>query len=78
MIDSLYLTMLDILIIIIVVCIMFMLPMQANTIIKWMFSAVIVFIICTFVILVTNYIFYKNKIRLYKKNEGEVLKNEFI
>ena len=70
--------MLDILIIIIVVCIMFMLPMQANTIIKWMFSAVIVFIICTFVILVTNYIFYKNKIRLYKKNEGEVLKNEFI
>lgn len=59
--------MLDILIIIIVVCIMFMLPMQANTIIKWMFSAVIVFIICTFVILVTNYIFYKNKIRLYKK-----------
>lgn len=70
--------MLDILIIIIVVCIMFMLPMQANTIIKWMFSAVIVFIICTFVILVTNYIFYKKKIRLYKKNEGEVLKNEFI
>lgn len=78
MVDSLYLTMLDILIIIIVVCIMFMLPMQANTIIKWMFSAVIVFIICTFVILVTNYIFYKKKIRLYKKNEGEVLKNEFI
>lgn len=59
--------MLDILIIITVVYIMFMLPMQANTIIKWMFSAVIVFIICTFVILVTNYIFYKNKIRLYKK-----------
>lgn len=65
------LIMLDSFIVIIVVCIMFMLPMQANTIIKWIFSAVIVFIIWTFVILVTNYIFYKDKVRLLIKKMKE-------
>lgn len=61
------LIMLDSLIVIIAVWIMFMLPMQANTIIKWIFSAVIVFIIWTFIILVMNCIFYKDKVHLLIK-----------
>lgn len=61
------LIMLDSLNVIIAVWIMFMLPMQANTIIKWIFSAVIVFIIWTFIILVTNSIFYKDKVHLLIK-----------
>ena len=61
------LIMLDSLNVIIAVWIMFMLPMQANTIIKWIFSAVIVFIIWTFSILVTNSIFYKDKVHLLIK-----------
>ena len=58
---------------IIAVWIMFMLPMQANTIIKWIFSAVIVFIIWTFIILVTNSIFYKDKVHLLIKKVKERL-----
>ena len=61
------LIMLDSLNVIIAVWIMFMLPMQANTIIKWIFSAVIVFIIWTFIILVTNSILYKDKVHLLIK-----------
>lgn len=61
------LIMLDSLNVIIAVWIIFMLPMQANTIVKWIFSAVIVFIIWTFIILVTNSIFYKDKVHLLIK-----------
>lgn len=65
--ELLKLTLVDCLSIAISVLIMIMLPLNIDTFIKWLLSAIIVFSIWLFVIYIMNYIFYKDKVQLLTK-----------
>lgn len=65
--ELLKLTLVDCLSIVISVLIMIMLPLNIDTFIKWLLSAIIVFSIWLFVIYIMNYIFYKDKVQLLTK-----------
>lgn len=62
--DFLKLMLIDCIIVIFAVIIMNLLPIEANTILNWVISAFIVFIIWTVLIFAINCIFYKEKVSL--------------